>query len=546
MPSRAASFEAILARELLRAERAKATAMAALLAALIVVATVLMLFAGGEIEALSARAGLRFLIPLVLAAGVIYELACRAVLGRAIARGAEGPASLPYVSAFVEASIPSVAIAIACQMLSPAEALSSPALLAYAPFLALLALRLDARLCTFGGLVAAAGYAALALTQHEAARFVRSLFHTSAIHVARAALLLAAGAATGLVAREIRRRIVASIEVVEDRARVVGLFGRYVTDEVADVILASPDAIALGGERREITLLMTDLRGFSELASTLAPEAIVAVLNRYLGVMTTVVVEHGGTIDEIIGDAIFVLFGAPVRAKGHADRAVACAIAMQRAMPGVNAWNAERGHPALEMGIGVHTGEVILGTIGSEKRSKYGVVGTNVNLVSRIESYAVGGQVLASQATIERLTAEPSIDAVITVEPKGARGSVTLHDVTGLGPPFDVAIDRAPEALVTLPAPIDLRVRVLRGKEVGGEATAARFIRLGEREGEMDGTLEAPLLANLRIEIQGAEGDDIFGKITARDPDTGAIRVRFTSQGAAARARIARVLEGAA
>ncbi len=175
-------------------------------------------------------------------------------------------------------------------------------------------------------------------------------------------------------------------------------FGRYTSDEIVEALLDMPDGLKLGGEKREVTLLMSDLRGFTALAEQLEAAEVVALLNHYLSAMVGLIQRHGGTIDEIIGDAILVLFGAPLAMEDAAERAVRCALEMQKAMGGVNEHNIQKGWPEIEMGIAVHTGEVVVGNIGSTKRSKYGVVGRNVNLTARIESFTVGGQVLVSPA----------------------------------------------------------------------------------------------------------------------------------------------------
>jgi adenylate cyclase len=167
-------------------------------------------------------------------------------------------------------------------------------------------------------------------------------------------------------------------------------FGRYTSDDIVGVLLDLPEGLQLGGEKREVTLLMSDLRGFTALADRLEATEVVALLNHYLSTMVEVIHGTGGTIDEIIGDAIFVLFGAPMVMPDAAQRAVRCALEMQKAMRGVNEHNFQMGWPEIEMGIGIHTGEVVVGNIGSTKRSKYGVVGRTVNLTARIESFTVG------------------------------------------------------------------------------------------------------------------------------------------------------------
>ena len=177
-------------------------------------------------------------------------------------------------------------------------------------------------------------------------------------------------------------------------------------------LLASPEKLQLGGEKRQVTILMSDLRGFTSVAERLAPEQVVTIINRYLGTMVDVILQYQGTINEFIGDAILVLFGAPICLEDHAQRAVACAMAMQLAMASVNAQNRDEGLPEVEMGIGMHTGEVVVGNIGSHKRTKYGVVGSPVNLTSRIESYTIGGQVLISETTRQNVGPIPRLPSM--------------------------------------------------------------------------------------------------------------------------------------
>lgn len=167
-----------------------------------------------------------------------------------------------------------------------------------------------------------------------------------------------------------RKRIEAELqrltEQVELRNKFIrDTFGRYLTDEVVSTVLESPTGLHMGGEKRKVTMMMTDLRGFTSLSERLPPERVVAMLNRYLTTMVAVITQYQGTIDEFIGDAIFVLFGAPVWQEDDAQRAVACAVAMQLAMASVNEENRQEDLPEVEMGIGIDTGQVVLGNIGS-------------------------------------------------------------------------------------------------------------------------------------------------------------------------------------
>jgi class 3 adenylate cyclase/ActR/RegA family two-component response regulator len=206
-------------------------------------------------------------------------------------------------------------------------------------------------------------------------------------------------------------------------------FGRYTSDELVERLLETSEGLKLGGESRRVTILMSDLRGFTSLAERLSPEQIVALLNTYLGEMAEVILQYQGLIDEFIGDAILAIFGAPIQREDDATRAVACAVAMQLAMDSVNEENRRAGLPEIAMGIGINTGEVVVGNIGSVKRAKYGVIGSHVNLTSRIESFTAGGQILISESTREAVGDAFKIDGQMSVEAKGVERPIRIYDV---------------------------------------------------------------------------------------------------------------------
>ena len=173
--------------------------------------------------------------------------------------------------------------------------------------------------------------------------------------------------------------------------------GRYLTDEVLEEILSEGERVKIGGERRVVTILFSDIRGSTRLSECMDAVDFIRMLNHYLEEMIEIVNAWQGNILSFVGDAIVAVFGAPRPNEDAARDAVACAVAMQRRMPAVNAWNREQGFPELSMGIGIHTGEAILGNIGSQTRMKYDMIGRNVNLASRIEGFTRGGQILVSR-----------------------------------------------------------------------------------------------------------------------------------------------------
>jgi adenylate cyclase len=222
---------------------------------------------------------------------------------------------------------------------------------------------------------------------------------------------------------------------LRDRDFIRATFGRYVSPELAERALRDRQTLRLGGELREVTMLMSDLRGFSELSESLGPAAMIELLNSYFGAMTPVIVAHGGVIDEIIGDAIFVLFGAPFGRPDDAERAVRCAWTMQEALTAFNDANRPRGLPELAMGIGLHVGTVVAGNIGSPERVKYGVVGPAVNLLARIQTLTAGGEILVSDALYARVTALAEVGPGRVERVKGASEPVTVHRLLGLVAP---------------------------------------------------------------------------------------------------------------
>ncbi len=293
-------------------------------------------------------------------------------------------------------------------------------------------------------------------------------------------------------------------------------FGRYLTDEVVASLLDSPKGLQLGGEKRQITMLMSDLRGFTSLAERLEPEQVVTILNRYLGIMAEVITPYQGTIDEFVGDAIFVIFGAPIWRQDDAQRAVACAVAMQLAMAAMNEQNRREGLPEVEMGIGIHTGEVVVGNIGSDKRAKYGVVGSPVNLTSRIESYTIGGQILVSEATQQAVGPLLRIAEQIQIEAKGVDQPTTVHDVRGIGGAYNLFLPDREEALVPLRETIPLRYTVLEGKHLGGAASTGRFVKLSAKGAEVYADHPMALWSDIKIQLTGSNGEPLPGDLYAK------------------------------
>lgn len=307
-------------------------------------------------------------------------------------------------------------------------------------------------------------------------------------------------------------------------------FGRYLSDEVVNNLLDAPEGLHLGGEKRVVTIMMSDLRGFTAMSEVLGAEQVVSMLNNYLGTMTEIIQRYGGTIDEFIGDGILVLFGAPEQREDDAARAVCCALEMQRALADVNAWNLQHQLPLVEMGIGLNTGEVIVGNIGSQRRTKYGAVGSHVNLTGRIESYTVGGQIMISEMTRRAIGAELRIDGEHRIEPKGMQQPITIYEVGGIDAPYHISLPRPEAPLTRLPSGLAVSYAVLNGKHSAGPALPGQFTWLSEREAELVCSEPPTAMSNLRLRLDARPDLDLHAKVLARVPhSTGGCVLRFTA-----------------
>ncbi|MBI1893475.1 MAG: response regulator [Candidatus Rokubacteria bacterium] len=220
---------------------------------------------------------------------------------------------------------------------------------------------------------------------------------------------------------------------LEDKNRLLRtLFGRYVSEEVANEIVANPDRhLKLGGEKREVTTLFGDLRGFTPIAETLDPQDAVDILNVFLTHVVDAVFEFGGALDKFRGDGIMAFFGAPVAHEDDPARAVRCALRMQEQLKGVTFQKFP--DLRLHMGIGINTGIVIAGNIGSERRMDYTVIGDEVNVAQRFESNAGPGQILITGHTYERVKGSVQVRDLGTLRVKGKNEGVMAYDVLGWG-----------------------------------------------------------------------------------------------------------------
>jgi len=222
----------------------------------------------------------------------------------------------------------------------------------------------------------------------------------------------------------------------ERRARDIRkMFSSYVSKRIVDELIRDPSKARLGGERKEITVLFSDIRGFTSFSEKHQPEEVVSMLNEYLGAMTDIVFKYDGTLDKFIGDAIMALWGAPIGQPDHAERAVRCALAMGEKLGELQKKWADEGKPVLDTGIGINTGEMVVGNMGAEgKKMDYTVIGDHVNLGARVESLTrqYNNHIIITEFTYEKVKDIVEVNKLGSVTVKGKERPLVIYDLVGV------------------------------------------------------------------------------------------------------------------
>ena len=351
------------------------------------------------------------------------------------------------------------------------------------------------------------------------------------------------------------RRTVRKMEQLAQQLQIRNAFirktlGRYVSDEIATDLLENPESFEAKGGRRNVSILLADLRGFSTLVESIEPVDVIRLLNNFLAAMTEVIQSRGGTIDEFIGDAVLAFFGAPKSSEDDVRQAVTCALEMQHAMAGVNSRNQEMGLPAVELGIGIATGPVIVGTIGSERRSKYGAVGSAVNLAARIESYTLGGELLVCSDTLEQAGPGVRVAESREVRPKGFEDPIQIHYVVGIDGRNDLTLLPASNRFVELTEEIPVRIAGMEGKDASSHSFEGSIHALSANSALFSCDEPVATMSNLRLQLVDPAGAPIegafYGKVVAGSEKPGdAFELRITARSAALDELIRSSLESA-
>jgi class 3 adenylate cyclase len=227
---------------------------------------------------------------------------------------------------------------------------------------------------------------------------------------------------------ELNQNLEKTIEEQLTQLRRAEQLRRYLAPQVADAVLSGGGAVGLASTRRNLTILFADIRGFTSMAERMEPEELIDSLNQYFTAMTDVVFRHGGTLDKYVGDGILAFFGDPIPFEDHAERAVATAFEMRRELDGLRGTWLERGEN-LNVGIGISTGYVTVGNIGSATRTEYTVIGNHVNLASRLATIAEPDQILVSERTLVAVRDDVEANPMDEISLRGVNRPIRIFEI---------------------------------------------------------------------------------------------------------------------
>jgi adenylate cyclase len=389
------SFEELLNREILHSERRRVLTLAAAMTA-ILAAILIAILAVPDFVSAMFRGQIPWRFPLfVFPPFIAYELAVAGVLTILDRRGHRFPTFGRYANALIETSFPTLIVYSLSQYLDPRIAFASWPALLYFLFIILSTLRLDFALSVFTGAVAAVELFVLADYRLGLEWRPDDYSHGIVFHLTHSAVLLLAGLFAGSVGRTLKTQFERALAAASARDRVTNLFGQHVSPQVVDRLLAIGTSEA--SEMRQVCVMFVDIRGFTAAAREHSPAEVVARLEEAFAILVEIVDRNQGIVNKFLGDGFLAMFGAPLEDPAAAANAVAAGRAMLQAM----AENNETSVWPIRIGVAVHIGEAVTGTVGSPRRKEYTVIGDTVNLASRLESLNkdFGSQLLISEAT---------------------------------------------------------------------------------------------------------------------------------------------------
>jgi adenylate cyclase len=384
-----------LRREILLSEQKRMRALAIILSVLLLATTMGAVFLD-DLRRRLFSPDLSFWVPLAgIGPFILYEVVALGLLRWRIAADKDFPQPARFLNAFVETSLPSAVILVLSRHMQPELVFGFWPPLLYFVFIVLSTLRLDFWLSLWTGVVAAVQHAVLVVWLLPFGAGVSRADQTIYYHLSRSVMLLLAGIVAGIVAQSLRRQFENSVAAGAARDRVTNLFGQHVSPAVVDRLLAAQADPP--SEIRPVCVLFLDIRGFTAMTRARSAPDTVTLLNDFFAEMVAIVDRRGGIINKFLGDGFLALFGAPLADPQASAHAISAGRDMLAA---VEAWNVQRPAQTLRVGIGIHLGNAVTGTVGSPQRKEYTVIGDTVNLAARLEQLTkeTGSQLLVSDA----------------------------------------------------------------------------------------------------------------------------------------------------
>ncbi|CAN5385050.1 adenylate/guanylate cyclase domain-containing protein [soil metagenome] len=367
-------FRHALAREVLQTELLRIKALIATASAIAVLFWVFYVVAPEQLNRIWHGNLKLAYVYIILVPFILFEFAIHALVSRQLALDRDVPVFRRYLSAFIETSTPTLALALHINNMGSIQALGYIAPMSYFIFIILSTLRLDFWLSAFTGLVAAAEL------------FLMAVFYRPDAppdidyHAIRSLIIFVCGLLAGAVGLQLRRQFTRSIATASARDRVTNLFGQHVSPQVVERLLAEGTNTA--SDTRRVAVMFVDFRNFTSAARSRSPQEVVDRLDGTFAVLVDIIDRHGGIVNKFLGDGFLALFGAPFETPDAMLHAVNAAREMLEAMKRDN----EVSEWPLRIGIGVHFGDVVAGNVGSSRRKEYTVIGDTVNFAARLEA----------------------------------------------------------------------------------------------------------------------------------------------------------------
>lgn len=422
-------FEAELSFEILKSELIRIRVLGVFFAIMIVPQFLFGYILPPEKSPLYHFLGIRFPFHETFAATVIlllYELAVDFGIRTVLRKKIRIPEMAKFGNALIETSIPTILFFLVSKGMAPAALFNSPLVFLYFFFIILSVLRLSLPLSLWTGIVAGVGMATAGYFLMPW-RESHGEFSTSIVPViVKSGVFVGLGFVAGFVANELRKRLVHSLQTTQERNRVASMFGQYLSPAVVDKLLSQKSEFS--GELSEVTVMFLDIRNFTRFSESRSPGEVISYLNKLFGDLITIINRNGGMINKFLGDGFMAIFGAPEKGERDVENAVKAAMEI---VAQVEAFNRQGAFPETRIGIGMHTGQVLTGNVGSEEKKEYTIIGDTVNLASRVEQLnkEFKSVLLVTSEVFERVKDNVKGEELPSVQVKGREASVRIFRV---------------------------------------------------------------------------------------------------------------------